>query len=69
MKNKEAKDMFDESLRPTRQHDRTIVDAVDRRAEVKLLLAASAAKLIADQAAVNDPANLTSHDQKKVALD
>lgn len=46
VKNKDAKDRFGESLQPTRQHGRTIVDAVERRAEVEQLLATSAAKLI-----------------------
>ena len=35
VKNKEAKDRFEESLQPIRQHDRPIADAVERRAEVE----------------------------------
>ena len=67
-KNLEANAMFDGALQPIKQHDRTIVDAVERRAELEKLLA-SAAKLIKDQADVNDPANPMDHDAKKVEIE
>ena len=68
-KNHEATTACEETLQPIRQHDKTISDAIQRRADIEKLLAVSSSDLEKALDAVNDPSNPMDHDAKRAEID